>query len=258
VRVGADSTVRSLVSESTLSFGTGESALRPMMWMFLAILATFLVTRTVTRLIRSGSGGGAGLGNVRIAGTHIHHQVFGILIIIGTGIVLVSATPHGAALDAAAAVFGVGVGLTVDEFALWLHLEDVYWTSEGRKSVDAIFCVLVVTGALIGGTSFLSGHVGTATWWASAVLLAIDLSLSVICLLKGKVTTGVIGVVISIVALVGAVRLAKPGSWWAARRYTSRPQRAERAAHRYGQRYQARWNRLRDLVAGAPSEERPG
>jgi hypothetical protein len=170
----------------------------------------------------------------------------------------VSATPHGAALDAAAAVFGVGVGLTVDEFALWLHLEDVYWTSEGRKSVDAIFCVLVVTGALIGGASFLSGRVGTATWWSSVAVLAVDLALSVICLLKGKVTTGVVGVVISVVALVGAVRLAKPGSWWAARRYASRPRRAARAAQRYGPRYQARWNRLRDLVAGAPSEERPG
>ncbi len=258
MRVGADSTVHSLVSGFTISFGTGGSTLRPMMWMFLAILATFLITRTVTRLIRSGSGGGAGLGNVRIAGTHVHHQVFGILIIIGTGIALVSATPHGVALDIAAAVFGVGVGLTVDEFALWLHLEDVYWTSEGRKSVDAIFCVLVVTGALIGGTSFLSGHVGTAAWWSSVALLAVDLALSVICLLKGKVTTGVIGVFVSIVALVGAVRLAKPGSWWAARRYASRPRRAARAADRYGQRYQERWNRLRDLVAGAPSEERPG
>jgi hypothetical protein len=258
VRVGADSTVRSLASAPTISFGTGESTLRPMMWMFLAILATFLITRTVTRLIRSGSGGGAGLGNLRIAGTHVHHQVFGILIIIGTGIVLVSATPHGAALDAAAAVFGVGVGLTVDEFALWLHLEDVYWASEGRKSVDAIFCVLVVTGALIGGASFLSGHVGTTTWWSSVALLAVDLALSVICLLKGKITTGVVGVVISVVALVGAVRLAKPGSWWAARRYASRPRRAARAAQRYGPRYQARWNRLRDLIAGAPSEERPG
>jgi len=60
-------------------------------------------------------GAGAGLGNVRIAGNHVHHQVFGILIIIGTGIVLVSQTPRGAALDAAAAVFGAGVGLTVDE-----------------------------------------------------------------------------------------------------------------------------------------------
>jgi hypothetical protein len=257
VRAGADSAVHALASGFTVPAGSG-SALRPMMWMFLAILATFLVTRTVTRLIRSGRGGGAGLGNVQIAGTHIHHQVFGILIIIGTGIVLVSETPHGAALSAAAAVFGVGVGLTVDEFALWFHLEDVYWSSEGRQSVDAIFCVLVVTGALVGGTSFLSGRTGTATWWSSVAVLAVNLVLSVICLLKGKITTGVIGVVVSLVALVGAVRLAKPGSWWAARYYAGRPRRAERAADRYGQRYQARWNRLRDLVAGAPSEDRPG
>ena len=243
---------------AAITIGTGGTTLRPMMWMFLAILATFLITRTVTRLIRSGSGGGVGLGNLQIGGTHIHHQVFGILIIIGTGIVLVSATPHGVALNVAAAVFGVGVGLTVDEFALWLHLEDVYWTSEGRQSVDAIFCVLVITGALIGGTSFLSGRAGTATWWWSVGFLAVDLALSVICLLKGKVTTGVIGVFISVVALVGAIRLAKPGSAWAARNYTSRPRRAERAAQRYGPRYQARWNRLRDLVAGAPSQEGPG
>jgi hypothetical protein len=258
VRAGIDSAVYSPGSGFTITIGTGETTLRPMMWMFLAILATFLITRTVTRLIRSGSSGGVGLGNVRIGGTHIHHQVFGILIIIGTGIVLVSATPRGVALDVAAAVFGVGVGLTVDEFALWFHLEDVYWTSEGRKAVDAIFCVLVVTGALVGGTSFLSGRVGTAAWWSSVALLAADLALSVICLLKGKVTTGVAGIFIGVVALVGAIRLAKPGSWWAARHYTSRPRRAERAAARYGPRYQARWNRLRDLVAGAPSQERPG
>jgi hypothetical protein len=258
VRAGADSTVHSFGSALTVTVGAGATTLRPMMWMFLAILVTFLITRTVTRLIRSGSGGGVGLGNVQIGGTHIHHQVFGILIIIGTGIVLVSATPHGVALDVAAAVFGVGVGLTVDEFALWFHLRDVYWTSEGRQSVDAIFCVLVITGALIGGTSFLSGRAGTAAWWSSLGFLAVDLALSVICLLKGKVTTGVAGVFIGVVALVGAIRLAKPGSWWAARNYTSRPRRAERAAARYGPRYQARWNRLRDLVAGAPSQERPG
>jgi hypothetical protein len=228
------------------------------MWMFLGILITFLITRIVTRLIRSGSAGRAGLGNVRIAGNHVHHQVFGILIIIGTGIVLVSGTPRGAALGVAAAVFGAGVGLTVDEFALWLHLEDVYWTDQGRKSVDAIFCVLVITGALIGGTGFVTGHVGTAAWWSSVAVIAVNLLLCVICLLKGKVVTGVIGIVISIVALVGAIRLAKPGSWWAARRYVSRPRRAARAARRYDQRHIERWNRLRDLVAGAPSSQRPG
>ena len=232
----------------------GDGALRPMMWMFIAILVTFLITRTVTRLIRSGSGGGAGLGNVRLAGVHIHHQVFGILLIIGTGIVLVSATPQGAALDVAAAVFGVGISLTLDEFALWLHLEDVYWTKDGRKSVDAIFCALAVTGALVGGASFLSGRIGTAVWWSSVAILAVDLVLSVVCLLKGKITTGIIGTVIGIVAIVGALRLAKPGSWWATRRYASRPRRAARAARRYGPRYQQRWNRLRDLVGGAPSE----
>jgi hypothetical protein len=57
-----------------------------------------------------------------------------------------------------------GVGLTADEFALWLHLEDVCWTDQGRKSVDAIFCVLVITGTLIGGADFVTGRVGTAAW----------------------------------------------------------------------------------------------
>jgi hypothetical protein len=227
-----------------------------MMWMFIAILVTFLVTRTVTRLIRSGSGGGAGLGDLQIAGVHVHHQVFGILILIGTGIVLVSATPQGAALDVAAVIFGIGVSLSLDEFALWLHLQDVYWTEEGRKSVDAIFCVLAVTGALIGGADFLSGRVGTATWWSSATALAVNLILSVICLLKGKVITGVVGTLIGVIAVVGAVRLAKPGSWWARRCYAHRPRRAARAADRYGSRYQRRWNRLRDFVGGAPSQER--
>jgi hypothetical protein len=163
----------------------------------------------------------------------------------------VSATPHGAALDVAAAIFGVGVSLTLDEFALWLHLQDVYWIPEGRKSVDAIFCVLAVTGALIGGATFLPGRLGTTTWWSSVSILTVNLMLSVICLFKGKVTTGVVG----IVAFVGAVGLAEPGSWWAARLYARRPQRAAHAAHRYGPRYQQRWIRLRDLVAGAPSQE---
>jgi len=107
VRVGAASTASLLASRVRIPpglkvplrvkipVGPAELSLRPMMWMFLAILVTFLITRIVTRLIRSGSGAGAGLGDVRIAGHHVHHQVFGILFIIGTGIVLVSAMPRG-------------------------------------------------------------------------------------------------------------------------------------------------------------------
>ncbi len=245
-------------SRLKIPVGRADFTLQPMMWMFFAILVTFLVTRMVTRLIRSGNGRRIGLGNVSMAGNHVHHQVFGILIIIGTGIYLVSATPRGAPLDAAAAVFGMGVGLTVDEFALWLHLEDVYWAEQGRKSVDAIFCVLVITGALIGGVDFVTGSLGSAAWWSSVAVIAVNLLLCVICLLKGKVVTGIIGIVIGVVALVGAIRLAKPGSWWATHRYASRPRRAARAASRYDHRHAERWNRLRDLIAGAPSQVRPG
>jgi hypothetical protein len=264
VQIGAASTASSLASavkiphpvtippRARIPIGPGDLSLRPMMWMFVAILVTFLVTRMVTRKIRSGSGSGAGLGNVHIGGNHIHHQVFGILIMIGTGILLVSEMPRGAGLDGAAAAFGVGVALTVDEFALWLHLEDVYWTARGRKSFDATFCVLVVTGALIGGVDFVTGQIGTAAWWSSVAVLLVSLLLCAICLLKGKVLTGVIGIFISVVALVGAVRLAKPGSWWAERRYATRPHLARRAARRH-QRQEQRWNQLRDLVAGAPS-----
>jgi hypothetical protein len=241
-----------------VTVGQGDFRLQPMMWMFVAILVTFLATRFVTRMIRNGRGGGAGLGNVQLGGNHIHHQVFGILIIIGTGIVLVSQQPRGAALDVAAAIFGAGVGLTVDEFALWLHLKDVYWTDQGRASVDAIFCVLVITGVLIGGANFLTGNLGSAAWWSSVATISVNLVLCLICMLKGKVVTGVIGIVIGVVALIGAIRLAKPGSWWAVRRYASRPRRASRAARRYDQRYQERWNRLKDLVAGAPTQDGPG
>ena len=233
------------------TLGGGDAVLRPMMWMFLAMLVTFLVTRTVTRLIRAGAG--SGLGNLHVGGIHVHHQVFGILIMIGTGIALLAATPEGAALSVAGAVFGVGVSLTLDEFALWFHLRDVYWSSEGRQSVDAVFCVLVVTGALIGGADFITGRVGTSTWWASVGLLSLTLTLSVICLLKGKVVTGVVGIVLWPFALAGAIRLAKPDSWWSRRHYANRPRRDQRAHARFDAQHEARWNRLRDLVAGAPN-----
>src|SRR5258707_13191913 len=100
MQVGAASPVLSLASavkippRARIPLGPGDFSLRPMMWMFVAILVTFLVARIVTRKIRSGSGSGAGLGNVSIGGNHVHHQVFGI--IIGTGVYLVLETPRGA------------------------------------------------------------------------------------------------------------------------------------------------------------------
>ncbi len=227
----------------------------PVAWLFVSVLVTFLVTRGITRFIRhrSSQGGAGPLRDVVMGGVHIHHQVFGIATMSVTGIVLIAATPEGTGLDVAAAVFGVGVSLTFDEFALWLHLEDVYWAQAGRASVDAVFCILVAVAAMIGGVDFLVGPVGSSAWWNSVVSLLIAGAFSLTCVLKGKLVTALIGLFLGPVAIVGAIRLAKPGSWWARRRYASRPGRLAVAERRFGTRYQARWNRLRDLVGGAPT-----
>ena len=240
----------------------GDIANVPVAWMFLAILLTFLIARTVTRYIRHSAGKphaaddkpGRGLiSDINLGGVHIHHQVFGIFIMVLAGMILVSAQPDGGALCVVAGLFGVGVGLVFDEFALWLHLKDVYWADEGRHSVDAIFCVLAISGILIGGANLVTGSPGSGSWWTSIGILAVILVIAVICALKGKLITAVIGILIQPVAIIGAIRLAKPGSGWARRRYATRPKRMARAQKRFGPAYERRWNRVKDFVGGAPT-----
>ena len=242
----------------------GSTVLLPVVWLFLAVLVTFVVTRTVTRVIRA-RGERAGdappapeegrglIGDVTIGGVHVHHQVFGIIAMAATGIVMIAVTPEGAGLDVAAVVFGIGMGLTFDEFALWVHLDDVYWSESGRASVDAVFVLLASTALLATGSTLLVGRLGSAEWWISVVLLLITLALCLGCLAKGKVVTAVVGLLFVPVAVAGLCRLAKPGSWWARRRYATRPRRRARSEARFGPAYTARWNRVRDLVAGAPT-----
>ncbi|MFE5700090.1 hypothetical protein [Rhodococcus koreensis] len=242
--------------------------LYPVMWLFIAVLVTFVVTRIITRRIRSQTGaeptddaadsGGGLIGDITVGGVHLHHQVFGILFMTLAGLALIATTPEGTALNVFAALFGVGLALTFDEFALWVHLDDVYWSTSGRKSVDAIFCALMITGLMIGGAELVSGRIGTAQWWTSIGYLLISLGISLICLLKGKFVTGIVGIVFQPVAIVGAIRLAKPDSWWAVRRYGTRPRRLARSQARFGERYHARWNRARDFVAGPPDPRHAG
>ncbi|MBM9469545.1 hypothetical protein [Nakamurella leprariae] len=250
--------------------------LDPVLWLFIGLLVTFVATRLVTRRIRArsnrpmpvdeaaadrgpGTGaapppaadGGKGLlRNISFGGVHVHHQVFGILLMLFAGVMLIAATPTGGWLNAVAVIFGVGVSLAFDEFALWLHLEDVYWTPEGRKSVDAIFIVLAVTGVLIGGVDVFP-EVGPH--WGLPIGITVVLLLAIVCLLKGKISTGLVGIALFPIAIVGAVRLAKPSSWWAHRWYRRRLKARRRAERRFGPAYEARWNRVRDFVAGAPS-----
>jgi hypothetical protein len=234
----------------------------PIAWMFIAILLTFLIARLVTRYIRHHASrprtedeqaGRALVGDIKVGGVHIHHQVFGIFIMVLAGMIMLSAQPEGATLCVVAAFFGVGVGLVFDEFALWLHLKDVYWADEGRHSVDAIFCVLSISGILIGGANLVTGSPGSASWWTSVAYLVVIVGFSVICALKGKLITAVIGILLQPVAIIGAIRLAKPDSYWARHRYQTRPKRLQRSQRRFGLGYVRRWNRVKDFIAGAPT-----
>jgi hypothetical protein len=71
-----------------------------------------------------------------------------------------------------------------------------------------------------------------------------------VCIAKGKLAAGLIGIVVPIVAIVGAIRLAKPSSVWARRRYSGA--KLARAQRRFGRAYQLRRDRLRDLLGGRP------
>ena len=95
----------------------------------------------VTRAIRSGRGP---FQDASVGGVHLHHEVYGIFLLLGTGTAVLTYRPDRPGARVVAVLFGAGAALTLDEFALWLHLEDVYWSREGRSSVDAVLIALVV------------------------------------------------------------------------------------------------------------------
>jgi hypothetical protein len=105
----------------------------------ISFAATFALTRAITHAIRAGKGP---FRNVTPGGRHIHHMTFGICGLIAVGWAWLNEIGIGsgghAASRATAAVYGAGSALTLDEFALWLNLQDDYWTREGRESIDAV------------------------------------------------------------------------------------------------------------------------
>jgi hypothetical protein len=97
----------------------------------------FAGIRALTHAIRAGRGP---FHNVAMGGRHIHHLVWGILILLLVGYCwLWQVTLRDRVLGRLLAfAYGIGAALTLDEFALWLNLEDVYWDREGRESIDAL------------------------------------------------------------------------------------------------------------------------
>jgi hypothetical protein len=250
-----------LIKDETREIVLGQDFyLGPATWMFVGVLAAFLVTRAITRLIRhrsSQGGNSAGpIKDITIGGVHIHHQVFGICLMFIGGLLLVSWQPTGVGVRVVAAILGVGVGLAFDEFALWVHLDDVYWSRAGRKSIDAVALVLMLTACaptmvlIVGVSSDLASF---GEWALPVYLLIVFFVPAMFCLAKGKPLTAVAGILYPPIGVIGAVRLAKPGSLWSRRLYARRPHTHARAQRRFGQKYAARLDRIRDLVAGATS-----
>ena len=129
-------------------FMTGRRAL--VGWMVTAFLVTFLATRAVTQAIRRGRGP---FRDTSVGGVHVHHEVYGIFLLLGTGTAEFTYRPGPPWVQLLATLFGVGAALTLDEFALWLRLDDVYWSRQGRSSVDAVLVALVVGCLLLVGAN---------------------------------------------------------------------------------------------------------
>lgn len=115
---------------------------------------TFAIVRGITHLIRAGVGP---FHNVSSGGLHIHHLVWGIVLLLIVGYVwLIEAGTTTSLLSSTTAIaYGIGAALTLDEFALWLNLQDVYWAGPGRESIDAVVIFASLLSVGIWGGPFI-------------------------------------------------------------------------------------------------------
>lgn len=235
-------------------------------WLLGAFVITSGLTRFVTRRIRAREERQLAEGrpprdgmfrNIRIGGVHIHHQVWGILLALFVGLLLIAYRPTGTAFNILAGCFGIGAALALDEFAMWLHLKDVYWSTEGRASISALMTAATICVVLILGSDplDLTADRSAAKGVVAAVALVV-LVLVTVCILKGKLQSGLIGLFFPPFALIGAWRLAKPRSWWARRNYPEGSRRRRRSEQRFGEAYERRWEAIRDWIGGKHHDPR--
>lgn len=218
-------------------------------------VGSFAFIRMSTRLIRKEVSWWPG--NVESeSGVHVHHLVFGIItmMVAGTlGFASLGASPW---TEICAFFFGIGAGLTIDEFALWVYLEDVYWAEEGRSSIDAtVIAAALIFLVLLGANPFeFNNGEGVLAGIVSSVLLILFVA---ICFLKGRRAHGTIGILLFPLAIYGACRIGKPDSAWARHRYGERrPKKQAKSEERFhpGRRTDRFKESFRDLVGGKPSE----
>ncbi|MGC4964295.1 hypothetical protein [Gordonia sp. DT101] len=231
----------------------------PLFLLFLSFVVTFLVTRLITRLIRAGRG--PFKNNVR-GGVHIHHAVPGIILTVGGAFVSVAVDGSSPGAEISAVLIGVGTSLVLDEFALILHMQDVYWAREGQLSVQVVCLTIAALGLSVLGVNPLQSDDDDKVSIGPLVLsvnLPITIGCLLLCVAKGKYSTAAIGAFIAPVAWIGAIRLARPRSRWARRRYsTTKLAKATARATTFDARYGSWGLDVEDLVAGRPTDQDPG
>ena len=215
-----------------------------------ASLLTFVCVRLYTRLARR-----HGWRSGRIGGVHLHHMVVGVVIVLSAGMIDIALRPGDETRSGLAIAFGIGGAFILDEFALTFHLRDVYWTEEGRRSVDACIMWLLLGLLLLVGISPFGIHDRTVVPRSIGfVAIAISIVFSLVTCLKGKLTLGLVSIFVPPVGAVTAFRLARPGSVWSEVLYRRDIAKLERAEARFCPDH-SRVERLRiravDLVAGS-------
>jgi hypothetical protein len=219
----------------------------------LSFLIAFLFIRTSARLIRDPRVTWWP-GNVDAGGVHIHHLVWGIGLLLIGGFAAFVSDLYAPWWQITAIMFGVGAGLTLDEFALWLRLEDVYWSTQGRASIDAVVFSALVAGLVVLGVQPFDLD-ETASIAGTAATVVLVLGIAAIAFAKGRLLLGALTLFVPVVGVITAARLAKPDSPWARRRYRGRrAHQLERSRARFGagRREEVVGDRLKNLIGGTP------
>jgi hypothetical protein len=140
-----------------------------------AFVLTFIVSRTIALLQDTAR---MPAFHVQWGDTHVHHLNFGIFLLAAVGAYLLFAPPEGRAHRTAASLYGIALGLTFDEFGMWLHLEDLYWQ---RASFDAVVVIAGILGLIATAPTLRRIR---PRHWATAVGLAAAIVLFGILILK--------------------------------------------------------------------------
>lgn len=243
--------------------GIYDQGKEPMLLLFIAYLVTFISTRLYTRLARVYNWGSASAG-----GVHMHHMVPGVVFMAVCGALGFSTIyQNGIAADILAIGFGVGTALVLDEFAMIFHVRDVYWTEEGRTSIDAMLMGFALAGLLLVGFAPLDVERESAQSDSELglfIMLGLNASVAAITFFKKKPFMGMVALLVPTIGCITAIRLAKPGSPWAhwfyesnrgsPRKIAKRRRKLERSIARFEHGWAGRFERwFSDVVGGAPS-----